>query len=139
MYRATHLLCGYRKQDKKNGFGNVIDFDGKWIVDNILSKPCVHCGESDWTKIGCNRIDNSKPHTKDNVEPCCRHCNISLGSVDNNSKRIYQYTLDGRLLAIFPSTMEVERKFGFRNTNISKCCLGKTRTSKGYRWSYEPL
>ena len=55
------------------------------------------------------------------------------------SKIVYQYTLDGRLLTTFPSTMEVERKLGFGNTNISRCCLGKTRTSKGYRWSYEPL
>lgn len=29
--------------------------------------------------MDCNRIDNSKPHTKDNVEPCCKSCNSRLG------------------------------------------------------------
>lgn len=78
--RAKRLLSGYRNADKKNLFGNVIDFDAQWIVDNIFTKPCVHCGETDWTKIGCNRLDNSKGHTKDNVEPCCRSCNSKLSS-----------------------------------------------------------
>lgn len=138
MYRATHLLCGYRKQDKKNGFGNIIDFDGKWIVDNILSKPCVHCGESDWTKIGCNRIDNSKPHTKDNVEPCCRHCNISLGSVDNNSKKVYQYTLDGQFVKEWFSMADAKRN-GYQSACICHCCKGRLKSHKGYKWSYIPL
>lgn len=25
-------------------------------------------------RIGCDRIDNSKGHTKDNVVPCCVEC-----------------------------------------------------------------
>ena len=61
------------------GLDEAIDFDAKWIVDNIYSKTCTHCGESDWHKLGCNRLDNTKPHTKDNVEPCCQHCNCVLG------------------------------------------------------------
>lgn len=65
--------------DEDRGFGkDALDFDSEWMIENILLKPCVHCGETDWTKIGCNRIDNTKPHTKDNVEPCCRNCNCKL-------------------------------------------------------------
>ena len=75
--RASQLLDGYRCKDKKYNRGEV-DFDAQWIVDNIFSKPCVHCGETDWHKIGCNRLDNSKPHTMDNVEPCCFDCNNKL-------------------------------------------------------------
>ena len=62
--------------DIRNGFGDdKIDFDARWIVENIYTKPCPHCGETDWHNLGCNRLDNSKPHTIDNVEPCCFHCN----------------------------------------------------------------
>ena len=75
--RASYLLQNYRREDRKYQRGE-IDFDAKWIVENILSKPCVHCGETDWTKIGCNRLDNFKPHTMDNVEPCCAKCNRKL-------------------------------------------------------------
>ena len=75
--RAIYLLNRYKQSDKEHNRGEC-DLTSKWIVDNIFSKPCAHCGESDWHKIGCNRLDNSKPHTMDNVEPCCGECNIRL-------------------------------------------------------------
>ena len=76
--RARYLIRAYRQKDKKYNRGEG-DLTAKWIVDNIFTKPCAHCGETDWRKIGCNRLDNSKPHTKDNVEPCCKECNDKLG------------------------------------------------------------
>ena len=47
----------------------------EWIVEHIFSQPCHYCGKTDWTEIGCDRIDNSLPHTPDNVVPCCTDCN----------------------------------------------------------------
>lgn len=55
------------------------------------------------------------------------------------SKQVYQYALNGELVKIWPSTMEIQRELGYFNSNISKCCLGKTKTSNGYKWSYNPL
>ena len=75
--RASMLLSGYNKSDKKANRGKG-DLTAKWIVENIFSKPCKYCGKEGWDVIGCNRIDNSKPHSKDNVEPCCRDCNVKL-------------------------------------------------------------
>ena len=72
--RANNLLSQYKRIDKEKG-KNDVDFNAQWIVENIFTKPCVYCGESDWTKIGCDRKDNSKGHTKDNVVPCCSYCN----------------------------------------------------------------
>lgn len=46
-----------------------------WMIDNIIKKPCVHCGDTN--RIGCDRIDNNKGHTKDNVVPCCYECNCA--------------------------------------------------------------
>lgn len=77
--RAIRLMCNYRHTDKRDGYKETVDFDVQWMVDNILYKPCAHCGETDWHKIGCNRIDNTKGHTMDNVEPCCKPCNDKLG------------------------------------------------------------
>lgn len=82
MGRAQRQYQQYKRMDVRNGFDEAIDFDAKWIVDNIYSKTCTHCGESDWHKLGCNRLDNSKPHTIDNVEPCCFHCNCVLNGKD---------------------------------------------------------
>lgn len=79
MGRAHHLLCAYNQSDKLNDRGKG-DLSSRWIVENIFTKPCAHCGETDWTKLGCNRLDNSKPHTMDNVEPCCMKCNLKVSS-----------------------------------------------------------
>lgn len=79
MGRACSLVCGYNGMDKKHGRGKG-NLTGKWVYDNILFKPCAHCGKEGWQVIGCNRLDNSKPHTKDNVEPCCKECNLKLAA-----------------------------------------------------------
>lgn len=74
--RAVVLCADYRTEDKLRGRGEST-LTADWVVENIFSKPCHYCGETDWTKLGADRIDNSKPHTPDNVVPCCLHCNCS--------------------------------------------------------------
>lgn len=75
--RASHLLGAYNQMDRKANRGQG-DLTAKWIVERIFSQPCAHCGKEGWDVIGCNRLDNSLPHTMDNVEPCCLECNIKL-------------------------------------------------------------
>lgn len=79
MGRAVNLVNAYKQLDTKYNRGECT-LTAKWIVENIFSQPChYNCGESDWKKMGCDRIDNSKPHTPDNVVPCCAECNIKRG------------------------------------------------------------
>lgn len=54
------------------------------------------------------------------------------------TKQVFQYTLDGELVAVWPSTMECGRN-GFDHGHVVDCCKGKRKTHKGYRWSYTPL
>lgn len=77
MGRAINLLNRYNQSDKEYNRGKG-DITAEWIVENIFSKPCAHCGKEGWEIIGCNRINNDLPHTKDNVEPCCLNCNCRL-------------------------------------------------------------
>ena len=143
--RANKLWRKYNQMDKEadRGLG---DLTPKWIVEHILSQPCAHCGKTGWDVIGCNRLDNSKPHTMDNVEPCCYDCNIKL-SIEDKKQPIYQYTLDGELVKIWESARECDRN-GFNQSAVCKCCKGgflykgkwiNCHTYKGYRWSFEPL
>lgn len=82
LFRAYTLLYEYNRADIKSGRGEG-DLTPEWIVENIFTKPCVHCGESNWRKIGCNRLDNTKPHSKDNVEPCCHSCNSKANALES--------------------------------------------------------
>lgn len=137
--RASVRLNRYRQMDKLHGFGDVIDFDAKWIVENIFTKPCVHCGETDWHKIGCNRIDNNLPHIKSNVEPCCWECNKRLNN-EERIKTVYQYdknTLE--LVRVWKKLSDIGNELGYHIGDISSCCNGKLKQTHGYIWSYKPL
>lgn len=48
-----------------------------------------------WTYNGLDRIDSSKPHTEDNIVPCCKFCNqakndMTTEEFKNWIKRIYK-------------------------------------------------
>ena len=77
--RAKMLIASYSRSDKRDGYQETVDFDSNWMIENIMLKPCAHCGKEGWQVIGCNRLDNTKGHTKNNVEPCCKPCNDRLG------------------------------------------------------------
>lgn len=72
--KASKMISSYRTKDRKNGLTEC-DLDIDWMIDNIFTKPCVYCGDTH--RIGCDRIDNSRGHTKDNVVPCCVECNTA--------------------------------------------------------------
>lgn len=79
--RAKKLISSYNASDREH-FRGKGDLTAYWIIENIFSKPCAHCGKEGWDVIGCNRLDNNKPHSKENVEPCCKECNNKLHRTD---------------------------------------------------------
>lgn len=72
--KASKMISSYRSKDRKNGVDEC-DIDIDWMIENIFTKACTYCGDTH--RIGCDRIDNSKGHTKDNVVPCCVECNTA--------------------------------------------------------------
>ena len=78
--RAIHLAGGYKQSDKLYNRGECT-ITAQWMVDNIFNgQRCLYCKESDWTKLGCDRIYNDLPHTPDNVVVCCEECNKKRGT-----------------------------------------------------------
>ena len=77
--RAVNICSTYTQADRDRNRGECT-LTPQWIVDNIFSQPCHYCGETDWKKLGCDRINNDLPHTPDNVVPCCGECNTKRGT-----------------------------------------------------------
>ena len=78
--RASNLLGGYKRTDKELNRGECT-LTVEWIIENIFSGQVCHwCSESDWKKLGCDRINNDLPHTPENVVCSCEDCNINRGS-----------------------------------------------------------
>lgn len=69
---ARGLVIGYTRIDLKKG--QICDLTEEYLLKNIINKPCYYCRDT-LEKRGCDRIDNSKGHTINNVLPCCNTCN----------------------------------------------------------------
>lgn len=57
------------------------------------------------------------------------------------SKKVYQYTLDGQLVKVWPSTAECGRN-GFKQSCVAACCNNRfnregNNVYKGFIWSYK--
>lgn len=96
-----------------------------------------------------HKDENKANNCVDNLEWCDIPYNVNYGTAierrsktsincPKRSRKIYQYTLDGELVRIWPSRMECQRN-GFNLGSVYRCCKGLLKQYKGYRWSYEPL
>lgn len=92
-----------------------------------------------------HKDENTKNNNVSNLEWCTSKYNSNYGtrnkrmakSLTNGpcSKRVAQYTLDGKFIKLWPSTMECNRN-GYDFRNVSACCRGERTKAYGYRWFY---
>jgi hypothetical protein len=59
------------------------------------------------------------------------------GSLNWNSKKVNQYTLDGVFVSSYGSTTEAMRETGIDCSTIQKVCVGKRKSAGYYLWEYE--
>lgn len=113
----------------------------------------------DLFKTDINHIDeNTMNNNVNNLEWCDKVYNNNYGSRKDKasksltnrkdeSKRVAQYSLDGKLLKIWPSVKEITRNFKTCERSITNCCNGghfdKRRNkfvnvsqSNGFIWKY---
>jgi hypothetical protein len=56
---------------------------------------------------------------------------------DRRCKQVHQYTLDGEFMKTYPSAKDAAACMGTVDPrDIRACCLGLTKTSAGFAWSY---
>ena len=51
-------------------------------------------------------------------------------------KAVQQFSLDDKMIAEYISASEAARQCNLDVRHISNCCLGKRKTSNGFKWRY---
>lgn len=119
-------------------------------IIEILKKNAFKKGNKPWNKDfkGCfsedtkKKMSDSAKGRKRSEESIKKQSESTKGMWVNRgdlSKIVYQYSIDGKLIAKYPSRNEAARQTGFNKAHIGNCCNGLLKTFKGYRWSYVPL
>lgn len=86
-----------------------------------------------------------------NISSCCRgvavtangyvwrykddFIEIDLGRLNYRKREIAQYDLDGNFVRTFDSIKEAAL-LGFRDNNIQDCCVGRSKSHRGFIWRY---
>lgn len=131
--KLKKMVQAYKQQDKEANRGeSTLNYEQ---LLSLIEQGCHWCGEKDWTKLGADRIDNTKPHTIDNCVCSCLHCNAGR----ERQKKVFQYTLDGEFVAEYRSESEASRQTGINQTHINGCCNHKYgfKTAKNFIFVYE--
>jgi group I intron endonuclease len=58
------------------------------------------------------------------------------GEKNHNSKKVYQYDLEGNFVRSFGACEEAGRHLNKNSSNISMCARGDRPTAYGFKWSY---
>lgn len=81
-------------------------------------------------KIGLNSKEKNVSSLKEYAKRGCEN---------PKSKRVYQFDLNGNLIAIYVSVREAERQTKIKSQMISSCCLNKINHVGKYVWRYKEM
>ena len=108
-------------------FSNLSEYEAKCkekeLIKKYKSKEC---------KYGYNCTFGG-----DGVVGFIRSQDAIQGTIDGNSKTVYQYSTDGVFIKEWKNAITIERELGFKSTDVGSCCLGKRKQAYGYIWRYE--
>lgn len=81
-----------------------------------------------------NHIDEDKTNNDiSNLQWCTQQYNTEYSL----AMTVLQYSLEGHFIKEWSSTREIQRKLGYDNSNISRCCRGICKQAYGYTWKYK--
>lgn len=80
-----------------------------------------------------DRINSNEHYTFEN----CRYIENRINCSKDKIKNVLQYDLNNKFIKEWTSIREISKALGIDYSCINRCCLGQTKTSKGFIWKYK--
>jgi hypothetical protein len=115
---------------------------GQQFIPNPNNKPQINHIDSIRNNNNINNLEwcdnshNQKHAYKYGFQKVNKNGLGKFGKLNGNSKKVYQYDLNGSLIKIWDSMADVNRELGVLVSCISNCCSGKIKTSGGFIWKH---
>lgn len=89
-----------------------------------------------------HKDENVKNNVYSNLEWCTAKYNCNYGTrlqriAVKNNKPILQFDLNGNFIKEYESITQASKELNNSLNDISQCCLGRSRTSKGYIFKFK--
>ena len=123
------MVCIYNDESKSTTIHRLVAMTFPDLVDwteEAKGKP--------FDELQVNHKDENKSN---NWAVNLEWCNCQYNNEYTFGKPVLQYTLDGKFVAEYTSTMDAERKTGCKHSNISKVCRGVNKYHNGFIWKYK--
>ena len=134
--RRGHIMPLYTKNEFRNWMLNQKNF-------NDLYSAWIKSGHESMLRPSCDRLDDYKPYSLDNIRLVTWGENKAKGSLDRIlgintkwAKPVIRMDLFGNFISRHCSVMQAERDTGIKNCNIHQCCRGKVKHSGGFLWMF---
>ena len=140
----------------KNGYSYVGLYkkgEAKWFYVHRLVYEAFIGEIPKWMQVN-HKDENKENNVLSNIDALMTNKeNLNYGTHNERiakslGKPIIQKTLQGEIIKIWPSAMEIHRQLGYSQGNISDCCRGgyfnnnrgkwvNAKSAYGYIWEYE--
>ena len=135
---------------KKNGYNLTLGGNGGNWLDEAKERASIrmtgkgnsfygkHHTEETKQKISMGRIGKKHWHYggRNSPETKAKQSITKLGGLNSMAKKVYQYTLDGKLLNSFKSVSIASQETKIGYSAIKNCSGGISKTAGGYSWEY---
>ena len=151
---VTKIFSTQNYSSKRRGH-NPPTYTKEELKDWLFSQPLFHLLYDNWKRLdyqkdykpSIDRKDDFIGYTmsniqlmtwKENKEKQFKGVLKAKGSLGKKKCReVSQFTKKGKLIAVYHSLAEAERKTDIANGSISLVCNGKRKTAGGFRWEYQ--
>lgn len=126
--RKNIKVC-YTYEELKERFLNdeqYLELYHNWVIS----------GKDKNKKPSFDRIDNKKDYEFSNLQLMTWEENNIKGRRECY-KKVFQFTIDGKLLNDYDSIIEAAKENNIYRSNISACCRGKLKSAGGFVWKFK--